>query len=161
MDEAHSAAACAQLFADTLEGAPLSVNRSMWRRFPRLWCENWVAGHRVIIGDAAHTAHFSIGCGTRLAFEDSIALVKALKRNQDLEIALADFQRQRKPIARKIVDAANTSARWYDDFRRRMGQSPMEFAFDYLTRSGRVDLDRLRESSPRFMARYEQFQRSR
>jgi 2-polyprenyl-6-methoxyphenol hydroxylase-like FAD-dependent oxidoreductase len=160
MDESQSAAACAELFTDTLEGAPLLVNQSVWRRFPRLWCENWVAGNRVIIGDAAHTAHFSIGSGTRLALEDAIALVEALKRNQDLEIALDDFQRQRQPIARKIVDAANSSARWYDDFGRRMELSPMQFSFDYLTRSGRVDHDRLRDLSPRFMARYEQYQRN-
>jgi 2-polyprenyl-6-methoxyphenol hydroxylase-like FAD-dependent oxidoreductase len=157
MDEQASAVACAELFADTLEGAPLLINRSQWRRFPRLWCDNWVVGKRVILGDAAHTAHFSIGSGTRLALEDAIALVRELQQTDDLDLALADFQRQRQPIARKIVDAANTSALWYDDFRQRMQLPPMEFAYDYLTRSGRVDLARLRRLSPAFFASYEHY----
>lgn len=155
MDERESALACAELFAETLEGAPLLVNHSHWRRFPRLWCDNWVAGKQVILGDAAHTAHFSIGSGMRLAFEDAIALVRALRQSDDLENALLNFQRQRQPVARKIVDAANTSARWYDDFGEHMSLPPIDFAFGYLTRSGRVDLDRLRLMSPEFIARYE------
>ncbi len=157
MDESESARACAELFSETLQGAPLLANNSTWRRFPRLWCENWVSRKRVILGDAAHTAHFSIGSGTRLALEDAIALVKALDENNDLEEALVDFQQQRQPIARKLVDAANTSARWYDDFGIRMALPPLEFAFSYLTRSGRVDMERLRVLSPGFIARYEQY----
>lgn len=157
MSEQESAQTCAGLFADTLEGAPLLTNKSTWRRFPRLWCDNWVAGNRVLLGDAAHTAHFSIGSGTRLALEDAIALVNALCHGDDLDDALADFQQQRQPIARKIVDAANTSARWYDDFGAHMNLAPLEFAFNYLTRSGRIDMQRLRRSSPRFMRAYEQY----
>ena len=157
MDEQQSARVCAELFADTLAGAPLLANHSIWRRFPRLWCDNWVVGKHVILGDAAHTAHFSIGSGTRLALEDSIALVRSLSENDDLDTALQIFQQQRQPIARKIVDAANTSARWYDDFGSRMALPPMEFAFSYLTRSGRVDMERLRVLSPGFIARYEQY----
>jgi len=157
MDEQTSAQVCSELFADTLEGAPLIVNQSMWRRFPRLWCDNWVDGNRVLLGDAAHTAHFSIGSGTRLALEDAIALVNALCRCDDLDEALAGFQQQRQPVARKIVDAANASARWYDDFDVHMQFAPMEFAFNYLTRSGRIDMERLRRSSPKFMSAYEQF----
>jgi 2-polyprenyl-6-methoxyphenol hydroxylase-like FAD-dependent oxidoreductase len=157
MGEDQSAEVCARLFADTLEGAPLRANRSVWRRFPRLWCDNWVVGKRVILGDAAHTAHFSIGSGTRLALEDSIALVKTLQENRQLESALADFQSRRQPTARKIVDAANTSARWYDDFGARMELPPLEFAFSYLTRSGRISHERLRQISPAFMAAYETY----
>lgn len=160
MDERDSAVLCAKLFADTLQAAPLVTNKSNWRRFPRLWCENWVAGKRVILGDAAHTAHFSIGSGTRLALEDAIALVKALKQNDDRDIALAEFQRQRQPIVRKIVDAANTSARWYDDFRDRMELPALEFAFSYLTRSGRLDSERLRALSPDFMKRYDRYRQA-
>jgi len=157
MEEQRSAEVCAELFADTLEAAPLLVNKSVWRQFPRLWCDNWVVDKRVILGDAAHTAHFSIGSGTRLAFEDAIALVRALRDHDDREIALTQFQLQRQPIARKIVDAANTSARWYDDFGSRMELPPLEFAFSYLTRSGRVDMQRLRGVSPRFLADYEDY----
>jgi len=157
MDETESAEVCSGLFADTLEGAPLVANKSQWRQFPRLWCDNWVCGKRVLLGDAAHTAHFSIGSGTRLALEDAIALSTALRHNERLDDALEDFQCRRQPVARKIVDAANTSARWYDDFAGRMELPAMEFAFSYLTRSGRVDMARLRELSPGFMRRYQEY----
>jgi len=157
MDEQHSARYCAELFADTLQGAPLEANHTIWRQFPRLWCDNWVVGNRVILGDAAHTAHFSIGSGTRLALEDAIALVQALVEGENLDTALLDFQRQRQPVVRKIVGAANTSARWYTNFRKRMDLPAMEFAFSYLTRSGRLDLGRLRKLSPAFMSAYESY----
>ena len=161
MDERQSARACGELFFGVLDEAPLLVNQSQWRRFPRLWCDNWVAGKRVLLGDAAHTAHFSIGSGTRLALEDAIALAAALRDHDALDTALAAFQRQRQPLARKLVDAANTSARWYDDFAARMALPPLEFAYSYLTRSGRIDDARLRELSPRFMADYENYLRDR
>ena len=157
MDEHESAETCAVLFADTLEGAPLLVNQSQWRRFPRLWCRNWFADNRVILGDAAHTAHFSIGSGTRLALEDAIALVRALRECDSLQTALPEYQCQRQPVAEKIVTASVTSARWYDDFRRHMELDPIDFAFAYLSRSGRMDLERLRQISPAFVARYERF----
>ena len=83
-------------------------------------------------------------------------MIKALRAHDDRDIALAEFQQQRQPIVRKIVDAANTSASWYDGFHKRMELAPLDFAFDYLTRSGRVDLDRLRGISPEFISRYEQ-----
>jgi benzoate-CoA ligase family protein len=155
MSEMESAALCQTLFADVLDGANLITNRSVWRRFPRLWCENWVSGRHVIIGDAAHTAHFSIGSGTRLALDDSIALVDALAQYDDVDTALAAFQRDRLPIAKKIVDAANTSATWYDSFGAKMALAPLDFAYDYITRSGRIDAERLRRIVPGFAARYE------
>ena len=155
MDEAETARVCEGAFADALEGAPLIANRSVWRRFPKLWCERWVSGRRVLLGDAAHTAHFSIGSGTRLAMEDAIALARAVREGSDLDVALAAFEANRKPIARKIVDAANTSALWYDGFRAKMALSPLDFGFDYITRSGRVDMGRLRQLAPGFMAAYE------
>lgn len=155
MDEAQSAERCAGLFADTLSGAPLLTNHSLWRQFPKLWCRRWVSGNRVLLGDAAHTAHFSIGSGTRLAMEDAIALARALADHDDLADALQSYERERLPIAEKIVTAANSSAAWYDRFATRMTLAPLDFAFDYITRSGRVDLDRLRHLSPRFMAAYD------
>lgn len=157
MDEKHSAEKCRELFADTLDGAPLLTNRSVWRQFPRLWCDSWINAKRVLLGDAAHTAHYSIGSGTRLALEDAIALVNALVSENDLPSALALFQQQRMPVARKLFDAANASARWYDDFGSHMALPPLEFAFSYLTRSGRVDRQRLRGLCPDFMARYEHY----
>lgn len=154
MDEVASAERCGALFAETLGGTALVTNRSMWRRFPRLWCETWVAGRRVLLGDAAHTAHFSIGSGTRLAMEDSIALVHALAAHDDVDAALAAYQNDRPPIARKIVDAANTSAAWYEHFGEKMRLPPMDFAYDYLMRSGRMTDERLRRIAPRFAADY-------
>ncbi|WP_439148492.1 benzoate-CoA ligase family protein [Sulfitobacter sp.] len=155
MTEDASAALCQTLFADVLDGAKLITNKSLWRQFPRLWCENWVSGRHVIIGDAAHTAHFSIGSGTRLALEDCIALVNALAADDDVDAALAAFQADRLPVAKKMVQAANTSAVWYDSFGDKMALEPLDFAFDYITRSGRVDMDRLRKMAPAFAARFE------
>lgn len=152
LDEAATAHVCEEIFADTLKGHPLVANNSIWRRFPRLWCENWVSGNRALMGDAVHTAHYSIGSGTRLAMEDAIALVRALREEESVEAALAAYQATRPPIARKIVDAANTSALWYDRFPEWMTLDPLDFAFAYITRSGRVDLERLRTASPGFMA---------
>ena len=155
MDQAESARACGEIFAEVLQGASLVTNRSRWRRFPRLWCERWYSGNRVLLGDAAHTAHFSIGSGTRLAMEDALALITSLAQIDDLREALTAFESSRRPVVHKIVTAANTSGDWYETFAERMNAPPLDFAFDYITRSGRVDIERLRGLAPRFMARYE------
>jgi len=155
MDETESARTCEEIFAEVLQGAPLVTNRSHWRRFPKLWCERWHSGNRVLLGDAAHTAHFSIGSGTRLAMEDALALVTGLAATDDLPDALAAFESSRRPVVHKLVAAANTSGEWYETFAERMNRPPVDFAFDYITRSGRVDIERLRRLAPRFMARYE------
>jgi 2-polyprenyl-6-methoxyphenol hydroxylase-like FAD-dependent oxidoreductase len=161
MDEHQSAAVCQALFASTLAGAPLLTNHSHWRRFPRLWCRRWVAGNRVILGDAAHTAHFSIGSGTRLAMEDAIALARALREVERFDDALQVYQQKRQPVARKIFDAANRSADWYDGFAERLELPAMEFAYHYLSRSGRLDRERLFMLAPAFMKRYETWQAQR
>ena len=155
MTEAQSAALCEVLFEKVLDGARLITNRSEWRVFPRLWCENWASGNHVLIGDAAHSSHFSIGSGTRLAMEDAIALVRALGEHDEIPAALEAYQSARQPIARKIIDAANTSARWYDDFGAHMKSAPLDFAYGYLTRSGRMDAARARRVAPGFMAEYD------
>jgi 2-polyprenyl-6-methoxyphenol hydroxylase-like FAD-dependent oxidoreductase len=155
MGEAKSAAYCSALFKDVLSGTALVTNRSNWRQFPRLWCDSWIAGNHVLIGDAVHTAHFSIGSGTRLALEDALALVHALKDHADIPAALEAFQSTRPPIAHKIVDAANTSAEWYETFATKMHLPPLEFAYDYLMRSGRLTRDRLRQLAPKFLADFE------
>ena len=110
----------------------------------------------VLVGDALHTAHYSIGSGTRLALEDVIALVKALEQYPgDLLGGLQQYQAERKPIVQKIVTAAKTSAAWYADFEQHMRLPPIEFGYSYITRSGRINNDRLRRSAPKFMARYD------
>jgi 2-polyprenyl-6-methoxyphenol hydroxylase-like FAD-dependent oxidoreductase len=109
----------------------------------------------VLIGDALHSAHFSIGSGTRLAIEDAIALAKALEAESDLAAALHRYQAERQPIVKKLVTAARTSASWYENFPEHMKLGLMDFAHSYITRSGRIDDARLRAMSPAFMARYE------
>lgn len=161
MDEADSAAKCAELFADTLDGKPLITNKSSWRNFPVLWNDRWSHLNMVLVGDALHTAHFSIGSGTRLAMEDVIALVDALDdQPEDLRGALQSYQAARKPILEKLVTAANSSARWYEDFSEHMKLAPLDFGYAYMTRSGRIDDERLRKLAPNFMAQYEGQKRS-
>jgi len=109
----------------------------------------------VLLGDAAHSAHFSIGSGTRLAMEDAIALVRAIGEEKDLPSGLAAYERNRQPIAKKITNAANRSAEWYDAFAEKMKMPPLDFAKDYLMRSGRIDLPQLRKMAPQFMAEYD------
>jgi 2-polyprenyl-6-methoxyphenol hydroxylase-like FAD-dependent oxidoreductase len=156
MDADQTQAVCEQVFAETLDGHGLVSNKSIWRQFPKVWNERWSTGNRVLVGDALHTAHFSIGSGTRLAMEDAIALAKALeKHGADIPKALADYEEARKPIVTKLVAAANASAAWYERFADHMALAPMDFAMSYITRSGRVDLERLRHSSPAFVAAYE------
>jgi 2-polyprenyl-6-methoxyphenol hydroxylase-like FAD-dependent oxidoreductase len=146
---------CERVFAATLEGHRLVSNKSVWRDFPWIWNERWWSGNKVLIGDALHSAHFSIGSGTRLAIEDAIALVKALDAEPDLSAALTRFEADRKPIVKKLVTAARTSADWYEKFPEHMKLDLMDFAFGYITRSGRIDEARLRTMSPQFMARYQ------
>ena len=151
----QSQAICEQVFAATLDGHPLVSNKSVWRNFPWIWNENWSRGNMALIGDALHSAHFSIGSGTRLAIEDAIALTKALEAETDILAALACYQAERKPIVKKLVTAARTSADWYEHFPEHMKLDLMDFAYGYITRSGRIDDARLRAMSPAFMARYE------
>jgi 2-polyprenyl-6-methoxyphenol hydroxylase-like FAD-dependent oxidoreductase len=155
MSETESAAVCARVFADDLDGRPLVSNHSMWRRFPIVRNGRWRHDRNVLIGDALHTAHFSIGSGTRLAMEDAIALDRALAAHpRDLPEALAAFETARRPIVEKLVEAASASGAWYENFADHMALEPLEFAMSYLTRSGRIAPERLRQSSPQFAARY-------
>ena len=147
---------CERVFADVLDGHTLISNNSIWRQFPVVHNERWSHGRCVLLGDALHTAHFSIGSGTRLAIEDAIALDAALARHPDaIGDALADYEASRRPILEKLVGAANASSRWYEHFAEHMRLAPIDFAMSYLTRSGRIDLDRMRKLSPAFVARYE------
>ncbi|MGA7810651.1 FAD-dependent monooxygenase, partial [Bradyrhizobium sp.] len=151
----QSKTVCEQVFAATLDGHELISNKSVWRNFPWIWNEHWSYRNMVLIGDALHSAHFSIGSGTRLAIEDAIALAKALEAEADVARGLARYQAERKPIVKKLVTAARTSADWYEKFPAHMQRELMDFAYGYMTRSGRIDDSRLRTMSPQFMARYE------
>jgi benzoate-CoA ligase family protein len=151
----ESQAICEAVFADVLEGHALISNKSAWRNFPWVWNEHWSHRNVVLIGDALHSAHFSIGSGTRLAIEDAIALVKALEAEEWIDAALARYEASRKPIVKKLITAAKTSAAWYENFPEHMKLNLMDFAYSYITRSGRIDDARLAAMSPKFMARYQ------
>jgi 2-polyprenyl-6-methoxyphenol hydroxylase-like FAD-dependent oxidoreductase len=156
MDDAAARRLCERVFAKTLDGHPLISNNSIWRQFPVVRNEKWSAGNRVLVGDALHTAHFSIGSGTRLAMEDAIALESALAANAgDLDGALRAYETARRPVLEKLVAGANGSAAWYEHFAEHMRLAPIDFAMSYVTRSGRVDVDRLRKHSPGFVRRFE------
>lgn len=157
MEEGDARALCEKLFADALGGARLISNNSVWRRFPQVWNEHWHHGKHVLIGDALHTAHFSIGSGTRLAMEDAIALERALHESGDeIDKALPAFEAARRPVVQKIVKGALASAAWYENFAGYMELAPLDFAMSYIQRSGRVDIERLRKLSPAFVARYQE-----
>lgn len=152
----YSQQVCEDVFAETLDGHKLVSNRSIWRNFPWLWNDRWHFRNMVLIGDALHTAHFSIGSGTRLAMEDVIALVRALEdKPDDLKGALQLYQDRRKPIVEKLVAAAKSSANWYENFRDHLALEPIDFAYSYINRTGRVDPAKLHAHSPKFSALYE------
>ena len=156
MQDFEARALCQKIFADALGGHPLISNNSIWRQFPLVHNARWSHGKYVLLGDALHTAHFSIGSGTRLALEDAIALDKALAlHGDDLPAALTAYEAARRPVLEKLVAGANGSAQWYEHFADHMELAPLDFAMSYITRSGRVDLERLRKLSPRFVERYE------
>jgi len=149
-----SRAYCERVFAPDLGGHPLVTNKSVWRQFPLLRTRQWYAGNTVLIGDALRTVHFSIGSGTRLAFEDAIALDRAFaEAGDDGPRALAAFERERRPIVDKIIAAADASSYWYERLPEKMMVEPWQLAYDYMTRSGRMTDERLCELSPKFMAR--------
>jgi anthraniloyl-CoA monooxygenase len=152
--EEESIAYCERLFAPDLKGARLLSNRSLWVSFPTLRTARWHTGAVVLLGDAVHTAHFSIGSGTKLAMEDSIALANALSqypdRYPDLERALSEYELQRKPVVETLQAAAHESRAYFETLSRYLDLEPVPFTFNLLTRSGRVTYDDLRLRDPRF-----------
>ncbi len=156
MSEEQSRATCEQVFAATLGGHGLVTNKSIWRHFPLVSNRHWAVGNRVLVGDALRTAHFSIGSGTRLAFEDAIALARALWQHAgSVADALAAYEAARRPVVDKLVAAATSSAHWYEGFREHMRLAPWQLAWSYIQRSGRVDAERLQRVSPGFVAGYQ------
>jgi 2-polyprenyl-6-methoxyphenol hydroxylase-like FAD-dependent oxidoreductase len=154
MPDEASRGYCERVFADDLSGEPLIENKSAWRQFPLLSNRSWSVGNKVLIGDALRTVHFSIGSGTRLALEDAIALERAFAEcGADVPAALAAFERERRPIVEKLLAAANASSYWYERFPEKMHQEPWDLAHDYMTRSGRMSDERLRQIAPKFMER--------
>lgn len=139
MGEKESLAFCQELFADHLGGHRLLGNASQWRTFGTVRNRSWHAGNAVLVGDAAHTAHFSIGSGTKLAIEDAVALAKAFQAHpDDLDEAFADYELERQGAVERFQEAATDSAHYFEGVSRYVGFAPEQFAFNLLTRSGRI-----------------------
>lgn len=155
MGEEDTIRYCERVFATDLDGHPLLSNRSNWRNFPVVWNNHWGFDNVVLLGDALRTVHFSIGSGTRMAMEDAIALVKAFRETDDVREAVARFQQLRLPPVKKIWDAAGASLRWYEQMADHMSLDPVEFAYRYMTRSGRVDHAAVKHHDPALAAAYE------
>jgi anthraniloyl-CoA monooxygenase len=151
MDETSSLQACEALFAEDLRGHRLLSNRSLWSNFMVVHNETWHHGNVVLLGDAAHTAHFSIGSGTKLAMEDAIALSQALLQHAgDLERALVYYELERQPVIERFQQAAAESAAYFARVERHMHMEPLPFAFNLLTRSGRISHANLAQRDPQF-----------
>jgi anthraniloyl-CoA monooxygenase len=146
---------CRQQFADTLAGHELFANNSKWLNFRTVRNARWHEGRVVLLGDAAHTAHFSIGCGTKLAMEDAIALGWAFKERHydDVEAVLNAYEEERRPIVESTQRAAQASLEWFEGIARYVGQPARLFAFNLLTRSRRVTYDNLRMRDEAFVER--------
>lgn len=153
--EEETVAFCERLFAPWLDGHPLLSNRSIWRRFPTVQCETWHLDDAepapiVLVGDAGHTAHFSIGSGTKMAMEDAIALAEALERlgPGDVPAALAAYEESRWIDVAKLQKSAQTSLEWFENSGRYMGQHPLQLTFNLMTRSKRITYDNLADRDP-------------
>ena len=157
VDEAGTLAFCERLFADELHGHRLLSNRSIWRSFPTIRNARWHHENVVLIGDAAHTAHFSVGSGTKLAMEDAIALAGALAQERTVAAALAAYEAARRPPVESLQRAAQASLQWFEDTERYMDLDPIQFSFTLLTRSLRVTHENLRLRDPRFVAKVDRW----
>ena len=155
--EAETVAYCEALFADELEGHGLIANKSVWRSFPNIRCRRWAVGNVVLIGDAAHTAHFSIGSGTRLGMLDAIALRAALTGAEDVPAALQAYEAERRPPVESLQRAAQASLEWFESTERYMGLDPVQLVFTLLTRSLRITHEDLRVRDPAFLARVDRW----
>ncbi|MFF4423378.1 bifunctional salicylyl-CoA 5-hydroxylase/oxidoreductase [Streptomyces sp. NPDC001549] len=150
-DENESAARCAKIFSEALRGRPLHGNRSAWTQFRTVVNERWSHGNTVLLGDAAHTAHFSIGSGTKLAVEDALALAEAVGAAPgDVPAALAAYETARRPAVASTQRAAAASRHWFEEIAGYVDQPARQFAFNLLTRSRRVTHDNLRMRDARF-----------
>jgi len=157
--EEDTVAFCQELFAPWLGGHRLLTNRSLWRTFPTVRCGTWHHGNVVLLGDAAHTAHFSIGSGTKLAMEDAILLAETFKRlgTENVPGALAAYQEARWVDVLKLQKAAQTSLEWFENSARYLGQPPIQFVFNLMTRSKRITYENLGERDPGLVAEVEEW----
>jgi anthraniloyl-CoA monooxygenase len=155
LSDADTRACLADVFATDLNGHFLLSNNSKWINFLLVTNTNWTHDNVVLLGDALHTAHFSIGSGTKLAMEDAIALKECFDQSPDVPAALSRFEQARKPVIEDYQAAAYDSMRWFEHARDYMHLTPIELAYSLMTRSGRVDHKELMKRDPDFMKRYE------
>ncbi|UGS33877.1 bifunctional salicylyl-CoA 5-hydroxylase/oxidoreductase [Capillimicrobium parvum] len=156
-NDEEAIAFCREAFADILQGHSLVANNSRWLNFQTVRNEHWSAGNVVLLGDAAHTAHFSIGSGTKLAMEDAIALAWAFRDHDgDVPDALAAYEAERRPVVASTQRAAQASLEWFEGISRYVGQDPCTFAFNLLTRSRRITYDNLRVRDADFVQRVDE-----
>jgi anthraniloyl-CoA monooxygenase len=159
MDEAQSVAFLEKLFAENLKGHRLLANKSVWRTFPTIRCERWVDGNMVLLGDAAHTAHFSIGSGTKLAMEDAMVLAAEFMKHgtKDVPKVLAAYEAARKGEVDRLQRAAQPSLEWFENSARYMGQPPVQLAFNLMTRSKRITWENLRLRDPQLVSQTDEW----
>jgi len=151
LSQADAIAACERIFAKYLDGHSLMTNAAhlggsaAWLQFRRIKCEHWAHDKLILLGDAAHTAHFSIGSGTKLALEDAIKLTEVLNRpNLPLDHALKEYQAERSLEVLKLQNSARNSTEWFETLDRYLGFDPVQFTYSLLTRSQRISHENLR-----------------
>ncbi|MET7899238.1 bifunctional salicylyl-CoA 5-hydroxylase/oxidoreductase [Streptomyces mirabilis] len=155
LDEQGSVELCGKIFTDALGGRQLRSNKSTWTTFRTVVNDRWSHGNLVLLGDAAHTAHFSIGSGTKLAVEDALALAACLEERPTLDEALAAYEEERRPVVASTQRAARASLEWFENLGLYLHQPARQFAFNLLTRSRRVTHDNLRLRDAHFTAAVE------
>ena len=153
LDEEQTRSYLAEVFRKDLNGHPLLSNNSKWIQFLLVKNTHWLFENTILLGDALHTAHFSIGSGTKLALEDAIALANCLKSDTDLDQALLSFETTRRPVIEDYQAAAFESMTWFENARDYMHLSPVELAFSLMTRSGRVSYEDLQQRDSEFIRR--------
>ncbi|MGH2692346.1 MAG: FAD-dependent monooxygenase [Actinomycetota bacterium] len=150
--ESESIQYCERLFARELRGRSLLSNSSQWIDFVTVRNRTWRDENVALLGDAAHTAHFSIGSGTKLAMEDAISLSRAFERHgEDLDAALSDYELERRPVIERFQEAADESRVFFENTRRYSHLEAMPFAFRLFSRSGRLDYGNLRTRDARYV----------
>jgi anthraniloyl-CoA monooxygenase len=155
MSDDEARAYLEEVFRDDLGGHRLLSNASKWINFVLVKNRRWHHANVVLLGDSLHTAHFSIGSGTKLALEDSIALAAAFERTATVEEALAEFERARRPVIDAYQEAALESMEWFERARDYVHLDPMRFAYSLMTRSKRIDYENLKRRDPDFIAAYD------
>lgn len=146
---------CEEIFQESLQGHPLVGNASQWRQFPTIRNASWCAADKVVIlGDAAHTAHFSVGSGTKMAMEDSAALAEVLLKHDDPATALFEYEKVRKPSVKKIQQLAEPSRGWWENFQDWVDRDVDAVSVNFLTRTGRETVEHLAKRDPDFASLY-------